>query len=581
MPINPPPQPAIVETRKIPVVVFILAGIALLAASASAGYWLGTGYLTKKPWEQTKFSDFITLRIMKKMPATTPLWISYPSSQPETAILPPEQTNEPQKINSLELIVEYVDESGSNNDLKHYEKYLFADNNSEYLDYGKISYKNTPANLIVVKPGQEGIGDYRITYLFASTSNKIYLLAKYSDDLGKNISNGIDERGFIRSKFSVDNSFDIPALNFPDKLTAPGKNMILTFVTKDFSTDYRGQKNAIAFKDKNWGNISTSDDTGLFYIDTGWPYIGVYEYVLNYDNITWNDGSKNQNQYTYSRGGGCGSFNYINIAPKVDKNNDLIKAGTAANGEIIYELADKNHQLLKDIYESVYYQDPETQAKISYERFVADKPVMFLIDPLGRIIILTNQRYQMGAECGKPVIYLYPEKTSKISVELAPNGGFTYTEPEYNNGWEVMAEPSGALTEIKSGKTYPYLFWEGNGNSKSAVPNKKGFVVAKENVKNFLDEKLALLGLNTKETADFEEFWLPRMQEKPYYFVTFYGKQMMDEIAPLQISPAPDTVIRILMDFTPLDASMAVQEQKLSAPVRRGFTVVEWGGVLR
>jgi hypothetical protein len=55
----------------------------------------------------------------------------------------------------------------------------------------------------------------------------------------------------------------------------------------------------------------------------------------------------------------------------------------------------------------------------------------------------------------------------------------------------------------------------------------------------------------------------------------------MNKIAPLTITPKPDTVIRILMDFTPLKQPIRVDDYEIKTPTREGYTVVEWGGVLR
>ncbi len=55
----------------------------------------------------------------------------------------------------------------------------------------------------------------------------------------------------------------------------------------------------------------------------------------------------------------------------------------------------------------------------------------------------------------------------------------------------------------------------------------------------------------------------------------------MDELAPLTITPKPDTIIRLLMDFKPLQKPISVEGYNIKTPERKGFTVVEWGGVLR
>ena len=47
---------------------------------------------------------------------------------------------------------------------------------------------------------------------------------------------------------------------------------------------------------------------------------------------------------------------------------------------------------------------------------------------------------------------------------------------------------------------------------------------------------------------------------------------------PLELSVEPDTLIRVLMQYKPLDEYIEVKEQKLTTTERNGFTVVEWGG---
>jgi len=100
---------------------------------------------------------------------------------------------------------------------------------------------------------------------------------------------------------------------------------------------------------------------------------------------------------------------------------------------------------------------------------------------------------------------------------------------------------------------------------------------------NTLNEKLSQLGLISKEISDFKEFWLPKMlaENKPYYFVTFVSRQVIDKLAPLSISPQPDTIIRVLMDYRGLDQYENVPGFDIKTPERKGFTAVEWGGVLK
>ncbi len=67
---------------------------------------------------------------------------------------------------------------------------------------------------------------------------------------------------------------------------------------------------------------------------------------------------------------------------------------------------------------------------------------------------------------------------------------------------------------------------------------------------------------------------------KSFYFITFIDQEAIDKLAPLEISPSPDTLIRVLMDFKPLEKPIVVPPLELQAvPQREGFTVVEWGGL--
>lgn len=183
-----------------------------------------------------------------------------------------------------------------------------------------------------------------------------------------------------------------------------------------------------------------------------------------------------------------------------------------------------------------------------------------------------------GAEMGKPVIYLYPEETQEVYVNVKPTNGISISEPEIRDGWNVVATPDSRIYNYADGKVYPYLFWEGFATS-FRTP-KEGFVIASNDVSKFFDRKLAILGLNEKEIADFKEFWVPRLSEKSYYFITFIPQSDFDSYAPLTVEPKPDSTIRVFFDYKGLDRKISVREQKLSTPERKGFTLVEWGGRL-
>ena len=176
---------------------------------------------------------------------------------------------------------------------------------------------------------------------------------------------------------------------------------------------------------------------------------------------------------------------------------------------------------------------------------------------------------------GKPVIYLYPEKETEVSVKLDFDGKLTYTYPALNNGWKVLAKPDGTLTNLADGSIHYYLFWEGTARPKWTY--EKGFVVKGSETEKFLRENLAKMGLTPREYNDFITYWVPKMQENKYNLISFSGEEY-SEIAKLTVDPKPDTVIRIHMMWKALDEPIEIEPQVLPTYERKGFTLVEWGG---
>lgn len=180
-----------------------------------------------------------------------------------------------------------------------------------------------------------------------------------------------------------------------------------------------------------------------------------------------------------------------------------------------------------------------------------------------------------GAVTAKPVIYLYPEEETQVSVSLDFDGQLTSTYPAYEDGWTVEASPDGTLTDPATGRQYYCLFWE--GISPTEYDFSAGFCVAGENTAAFLEDALADLGLTEKEANEFIIYWLPKMEHNPYNLISFQTEAYTDSAA-LTIDPAPDTLIRVFMAWQGLDQPVEVEPQTLTAPNRTGFTAVEWGG---
>ncbi len=456
--------------------------------------------------------------------------------------------------------------------------------------------------ILVIRTG-DGMGGENI-YRFAKTSNALTLLQLNSDAFWSDPQSP-------KSSFAVNDSYVVDELVPPKILRSPDGVFTITKTNVGFMmqvpmwSEYQKQKIHELFKDSVYGAVYISDallqptptplaDTYAPPVDNGFhlkladetmvTYGPVFEFMdESFPVITWTDGISSGGEYTWQDHGGCGFYTIQSIVPQyvVNPSVDLVRVGTTQRGDGIYGLKDPGHSILKKIYDTEYYAysyDGSPVEKMSYDDFLKRRPAFFWIDQLDRVIKFQSKEFIPPGECGKPVIYLYPPKATNVDVQVSPRGGMSKSEPAYGTGWHVLAQPNGQLTN-SDGTHWPYLFWEGNGDMYQQ--SQAGWSIAKDDVSRFLEETLAKLGLQGREISDFKEFWLPRMQDAPYYFISFVGNRAMDSLAPLAVYPQPDTIIRVLMDFTPLTQPVHVQAPTIQTPLRSGFTVVEWGGVIR
>ncbi|MHA2283429.1 MAG: hypothetical protein ACXAC5_21525 [Promethearchaeota archaeon] len=173
----------------------------------------------------------------------------------------------------------------------------------------------------------------------------------------------------------------------------------------------------------------------------------------------------------------------------------------------------------------------------------------------------------------KPAIYLYPQETLKIKVSLSINGEITISEPEYNNGWDVVVEPGGKIED-----SYDYLFYEARLNYLK-TPD-EGWCVEYEHLELWMNNTLKELGLNEKESKDLKVFWLDFLPIANYYEIKLLSKEYLDSNMGLIIDPTPETIIRVMLTFSPYQNAVEIDTPLIKTPIRSGFTVVEWGGFL-
>ena len=178
----------------------------------------------------------------------------------------------------------------------------------------------------------------------------------------------------------------------------------------------------------------------------------------------------------------------------------------------------------------------------------------------------------------KPVIYLYPEEETDVHVELElTESELNTTYPKYDNGWDVVANPDGTLLNKADGSHHRYLFWDAV-NCRTRFDFSTGFCVAGSDTERFLKEKLTYMGLTEQEMNEFIVYWLPLMEHNAYNLISFQGDAYTNS-AKLTITPTPDSECRIFMAYVPLENAVEIEPQQLETFERKGFAVVEWGGV--
>ena len=309
---------------------------------------------------------------------------------------------------------------------------------------------------------------------------------------------------------------------------------------------------------------------------------------LEYDEafpITWEGNI--DNKYSFDFGyDGCSLDPGLRTSD-VSKEDLRITGYRDGTEEPIYEYKDINHTDIKKIYDqdylpmADYYEEEKGEKVLTYEEFVAEHPILFWEDSRGVMIEFYNTTFVLIGGCAKPIVYLYPQQQTDVSVKVLPTTGYlTFTYPKYDDIWNVTANSNGVLIDSK-GDTYEYLWWESKSES---LPQKTdGFVVSPNSLDTFFDLTLGKAGFIQKEIDDFKEYWVPTMNSEytPYFRISFLQNEEVDSIAKLLITPTPNTELRIFMIYERLDTYTPIDTQDIKNTPRKGFVVTEWGGTRR
>lgn len=412
-------------------------------------------------------------------------------------------------------------------------------------------------------------------------------------------------RDAIHPSVKVNGTDYLAELSFPNEVTIDEQNIentdrspspitqwaLLTSSIAEVEKDTKSKLNELQEQD---GKVYYQSVTDKGSYDTVKYYAFINEvfqssYTLRHDLatnntppvvVTWDDGSKRQPDYSQGPAGCGSSYSYmrasgINI-------QDLEQIGTTNNGVLIYKLP-----ITTELFDVVYkeYAEFDKDNKLgdkldglSKQQF-SDKHMAVLTDDgAGAAVLHVDMAAFPRGGCGKPVVYLYP--TEPTSVNVAVGADVVMSEPLYpTGGWKnVSAQPSGQLSY--QNKNYESLYWEGYGHGPYPEIT-RGSVVRSSKAAATIESQLRQQGLHAKEIADFMEFWEPRLPDTPYTRLTWLTKNEIDRLAPLTVSPQPQTSIRVFLDFEGLEKPILLPKQRLVQFERKGFTLVEWGGLLR
>jgi len=91
-------------------------------------------------------------------------------------------------------------------------------------------------------------------------------------------------------------------------------------------------------------------------------------------------------------------------------------------------------------------------------------------------------------------------------------------------------------------------------------------------------------GFNEKETDDFIEYWIwdSHLPEYPYYAIYPQYNDQLEDMIKLKFSTQPASLIRLIYAVRGVqDNNLSIQEPVIPPFAKEGFTVTEWGVILK
>lgn len=465
---------------------------------------------------------------------------------------------------------------GDGTDIKYYEVGARAGNTiylSSYYELGEIIYlyEKSPT------------GEVKMIGRPSST-------AVYNDDIQKTTKDSLS------SKVKFDETIHYDSLSVPNKISLKsGYDLTLgkyTMLGTTIDEAYDKKSNITYTELAKYGGSSLQKsefpnaDTHLTSITYFVKLPIGTRMALDYEPLTtdmskmkFSTGSATVGDTLASITEGCGRL--LSSVSRADqaKDGDFKAVGQSDAGQKIYEAVDPNYILVNKSYQEFkdFYTDDPVKKSTTKDDFIKNHAIVFFKDNENQWLVYTRVEYRAVGGCAKPVVYLYPTVAQNVSVKIGAD--VKVSDPLYDsvNGWKnVWADPSGLLSY--NGKNYDSLFWEGPGYGQYPAIN-SGTVVKTSDAIGTIRSQLAEQGFNAKEINDFVTYWAPNLPNKPYVRLSWLNTEQMNHLAPINITPSPDTIIRTFLDFKGLDNPVKIPAQNFVATPRVGFTVTEWGGL--
>jgi hypothetical protein len=467
-----------------------------------------------------------------------------------------------------------------------------ADYGSEYYEVGS---RNGATIIMLVL---SGIGDQ--IFLFEKSGSTVTYIARPD---GQAVYNDTDEAysldQLIKS-ITVDKTTHYDSLSRPQKLPI-GENQTasrpqfnyLGNLVRETTGDNLPKDTEI----KKYGG-STFYKSEYDYVDTGLTSIS-YKIILPINVVsyyTYEPTNKDITKYKWSKGSsytddeilpitrGCGGFTSSVSRVNNLKEDELEVVGQSDTGKDIYAPKSVENTLLKKSYDEFLEflkngaeeQTVQIHGDKTIQQYLDEHGIIFFKDAFNDWLVYVRNDLRPQYGCAKPVVYLYPTSTTEVNVKVGAN--VTISDPLYDpeRGWRALARPDGQLTV--NGQSYTSLFWEGNGIGQYPAITSGAVVKTSEAVKT-IRSQMGYMGFNNQEISDFLEYWTPYLPSKPYTRLTWLQTAEMESLAPLYISPKPDSLLRAFLDYAGLDGPIELPAQSLKRVTRSGFTATEWGGL--